>query len=421
MKFRQILIIFLLFRILDIGIIFISRYFIPYLGFFPYKEIAIQYNLPKLITSFANFDGAHYLLIAKNSYTTYQQAFFPLYPLLIRWLSPIFSNNLLLTGLIISNFSFLLGLIIFSKYLKVILGRSETTTPESLLDSGRPRSSLARMTQRSLVIWLIIFLLTFPTSFFFGAIYTEGLFFFLLVSTLYFLKKEKYLVTSIFAIMTSLTKFVGVFLIIPVIFHIIHKLKTKKGHINFFKLLITDYRLLIAFISPILGLTFYSLYLWQSIGDPFFFLNAQWAFGAHRSSNLILLPQVYYRYLNIFLTANFNFQYFISLFEFFVFNLVLIILILDLIKNLKPASPAGGLKIKNFNLIGLNLFSLVNLILPTLTGTLSSIPRYALFSLSFFLYFSQIKSILLKLTLGIIFVILHIIILSFFSQGYFIS
>src|SRR3989344_63497 len=177
MRFKIIAFIFLLFSTGNLATAILAKYIIPYLGFFPYKEIAQQFNLPSFLTSFANFDGAHYLLIAKNGYTTYQQAFFPLYPLLIRWLSPIFSNNLLLTGLIISNFSFLLGLIIFSKYLKVILGRSETTTPESLLDSGRPRSSLARMTQRSLVIWLIIFLLTFPTSFFFGSIYTEGLFF----------------------------------------------------------------------------------------------------------------------------------------------------------------------------------------------------------------------------------------------------
>ncbi|OGK40660.1 hypothetical protein A2954_02120, partial [Candidatus Roizmanbacteria bacterium RIFCSPLOWO2_01_FULL_37_12] len=358
MRFKIIAFIFLLFSTGNLATAILAKYIIPYLGFFPYKEIAQQFNLPSFLTSFANFDGAHYLLIAKNGYTTYQQAFFPLYPLLIRWLSPLFSNNLLLTGLIISNLSFLVGLYIFSKYLKLTTNNQQLT------------------------VWVIIFLLVFPTSFFFAAVYTEGLSFLLFISTLYFLKKEKYGASSIFAILASLTKFLGVFLIIPILLTQMAKLKSQNRNLK----LKASAKLLITLFSPILGLTIYSLYLWKTMGDPFFFLNSQWAFGAHRSSNIILLPQVYYRYLNIFFTANLNFQYFISLFEFFTFNFVFIILILDLIENYK-------LRIKNYYFLGLNLFSLVNLLLPTLTGTFSSIPRYALFSLSFFIYLAQIKKL----------------------------
>jgi len=46
--------------------------------------------------------------------------------------------------------------------------------------------------------WLLFFILTFPTSFFFGAVYTEGLFFLLFALTLYFLKKENYWLVSLF-------------------------------------------------------------------------------------------------------------------------------------------------------------------------------------------------------------------------------
>jgi len=45
---------------------------------------------------------------------------------------------------------------------------------------------------------LLFFILTFPTSFFFGAVYTEGLFFLLFALTLYFLKKENYWLVSLF-------------------------------------------------------------------------------------------------------------------------------------------------------------------------------------------------------------------------------
>lgn len=389
MGFVYILSLFIGLRLADWLTSYLAPFFIPYLGFFPYKEIAIQYNLPKFLTAFANFDGAHYLLIAKNGYTQYQQAFFPLYPLLIRWLSFIFLSNYLLTALVISNVSFLLGLYIFSRYLKLISPSFDK--PASPAGGFHPVS-------------VILFLLIFPTSFFFGAVYTEGLFFLFFVATLYFLKKEKYGLTAICAFLASLTKLIGLFLIIFFVLKFISN----------FKLKIKNFRLLIIIISPLLGLFLYSLYLSKTTGDPFFFLNSQWAFGAHRSSNIIFLPQVYYRYLNIFFTAKFNFQYFIALFEFLTFNFVFIFLVFGLIKNFR-------LKIKNYDIIGLGLFSLVNLLLPTLTGTFSSIPRYALFSLSFFIYLSQIKNSSIKLAIAIIFVIFHIILLGAFSQGYFIS
>lgn len=382
MGFSFILIAYVISRLFDWLVSFISPYFILYLGFFPYKEIAANYNLPKFLTAFANFDGAHYLLIAKIGYAQYQQAFFPLYPLLIRWLSPIFLNNHLLTALIISNISFLFGLFLFSKYLKLI---------STSFNKFQPVST-------------ILFLLIFPTSFFFGAVYTEGLFFLLFVGCLYFLRKEKYLAAALFAFFASLTRLIGLFLIIFFILKLIKNLKLK----------IKTSKLFIVSFFPLIGLSIYAFYLWKSTGDPLFFLHSQWAFGANRSSNIILLPQVYYRYLNIFFTAQWNFQYFISLFEFLTFNFVLIILILDLIRNWK-------LEIRNLEKLALNIFSLTNLLLPTLTGTLSSIPRYALFSLSFFIYLSQIKNLLIKVAIATIFVIFHIIMLGFFTQGYFVS
>ena len=103
------------------------------------------------------------------------------------------------------------------------------------------------------------------------------------------------------------------------------------------------------------------------------FFRVQPVFGANRSTNLILLPQVYFRYLKIFFTANWNFQYFVSLIEFFIFTFVFIVLILDLLKIVK-FSENWKLKIGNYERLSLSMFSFINLLLPTLTGTFSSIP-----------------------------------------------
>jgi hypothetical protein len=383
--------LFLIWRILDFLVIFFSQKIIPYLGFFPYQDQLAGFNLPTWISSLANFDGLHYVLIAKSGYAQYEQAFFPLYSLLIKFLSPLFSNNQLLTGIIISNVSFLLGLFIFLKYLKLFSTNSNHFQP----------------------FITIFFLLVFPTSFFFGAVYTEGLFFLLLTSTLYFLKKDRYFLVIILAFLASLTRLIGVFLLIPIVFHLI------KTRVNFKKILVG--------LAPILGLLAYCFYLFKTTGDPLYFITSQPIFGANRSSHLILLPQVYWRYLKIFFIAHHDFRYYISVLEFFIFNLVFVVLILDLFKNCLSLESRQRrekwekLKIRNLERLGLNLFSLSVLILPTLTGTFSSIPRYALFSLSFFIYISQIKNPLIKSLIFAIFLILHVLLLGFFGQGYFIS
>jgi len=395
MSWKKILIIFLIWRLLDFLIIYFSPKIIPYLGFFPYKEVLDNFNLPSWITSLANFDGLHYILIAKQGYSQYEQAFFPLYPLLIKFIIPLFFNNQLLAGLMISNISFLFGLFFLTK----ITGGEKKGIPT------------------------LFFILIFPTSFFFGAVYTEGLFFLIVVSTLYFLKKNNYLLVIILSFLASLTRLVGIFLIIPIIFHwfsVSFRAKSRN--------LMTG-----AIISPIIGLGIYCFYLFKTTGDPLFFLTSQPVFGANRSSHLIFLPQVYWRYLKIFITAALDSRYFVSVIELLIFNLVFFVLILDLIRLLLSFRAKSRNLIKRslhsfhsvgmttWEKFGLNIFSFSNLILPTLTGTFSSIPRYSLLSISFFIYLSQIKNNLIKMFILIVFFILHIVLLGLFRQGYFIS
>ncbi len=401
--------LFILWRLFDFLIIFFSQKIIPYLGFFPYGDQLLKFDLPSWIYALANFDGLHYLSIARDGYAQYEQAFFPLYPILIKFLTPFFSNNQLITGLAISNASFFLGLIILSKYLKLIFPKD-----------------------RGPNILTVIALLLFPTSFFFGAVYTEGLFFLFLITTLYFLKKDNYLFAGLFAFFASLTRLVGVFLIIPIFFHLIQRMaprlrgddnnRTMKQLKNVF---ILNTRYLILAVSPLIGLGIYCLYLYQTTGDPLFFVTSQPIFGANRSSNLILLPQVYWRYFKIFITAAHDPRFYVSIVEFLIFNFVFVVLILDLFKNLgiKNWKLARNLKfeIKNYDLLSLNIFSLSNIILPTLTGTLSSIPRYSLFSISFFIYIAQRKNNFVKYFILFTFLFLHILLLGYFTQGYFIS
>ena len=359
-----------LFKLLLVMVVsYLATKIIPYLGFFPYKNFLDKYQLPEFIRSLANFDGVHYLLIAKNGYSQYEQAFFPMYPFLIRLLASFLGENGLLAGLLISNLSLVLALWVFVKTF------------------AQPKTDK----------WLLLFLLAFPTAFYFHAVYTESLFFLLVVLTFYYCQKQKLGWASLFGFLAALTRLMGLFLFIPIFLTALKKGDKKQW---FFSL------------APVLSLVVYMFYLYQTTGDPLFFFTSQSVFGEARSTNIILLPQVYFRYLKIFLTANWSFAYFVAILEITFFSACLVVLLFDLKNQLKKYQP---------NLLALNLFSLINIILPTLTGSFLSVPRFVILSLSFFVYLSNLKHKLLKIGLIVGFSLGQAILLSFFIQGYFIS
>lgn len=394
-------IIFIIWFIFNIVLAFIARQYGGYPEHFTYSFHLYHYNphIPSFLIAFANYDGANYLHLAHDGYHNFEVSFFPLFPLLIHFLSKFFNDYYFLPGFFLANLCFVLGFYIFQKYLKLFIKKEN-------------------------VFWVILFLLAFPTSFFFNAVYTEGLFFLLIVSSFYFIKRKKYLLAVIVSFLAGLTRLVGVFLVIPLTISLIAEnqqlleqkttVKNKIGHA--FSFLISHPFWILIIVSPILGLLTYMTYLFFSFHDPFAFYHMSYVFGIQRSTHIILLPQVYYRYLLIFLKAQHSFTYYVSLLEFIIFNLVLVVLCYDFVALWKSKRTGNTL-----SLFGLNLFSFANLLLPTFAGSFSSMPRYALLSLSFFVRLGQIQNKVIKIGLFTIFAVLHALLLWLFIQGYFIS
>lgn len=347
---------------------------IPYLGSFSFPDILGKYGLPAIITSFANFDGIHYIKIVREGYYAGGYAFFPLYPILIKLLAPLFLDNHILTALFISNCSFVIG----SIYLYKLLKQVKVST-----------------------VWFFIFLFTFPTSFFFHVAYSESLFFMLTVLCLYFLKNNRPGVASIMAGLISGTRIIGFLLIIPLVIQWWQKSK-KRSVISF----------IVASVIPLVGIGLYMLYQWRAAGDPFAFVHAQEVFGAGRSLSIILLPQVYFRYLKILITTPMNFNYFVALLEVTIFTFAITTSLLDTINRYKS---------KNSFLFSIGFFSLASMLLPTLTGTFLSTPRFALLSFSSFFYLAELKNKPFKIILALIFSLLQVVLFAFFSRGYFVA
>lgn len=365
-------------------VIVVARNFIPdNLNSFPYSgDIQVQYDNPYSISVMANFDGVHYVKIASEGYKQFNQAFFPLYPLLIKFLAVPLNNNHVVAGILISTISFFAGCVILFKLLSEIYGLKKA-------------------------LYAVILLLVFPTSFFFQMVYTEGLFLLVCTAALYFIHKKRYLWVIIFAAISSLIRIQGIFLFFPIVFSLYDFKKPIFN--NIFSIIKKHFVLLIA---PFIGLSCYMVYLNIYFHDPLYFFTAQPSFGAQRSTSLILLPQVYFRYLKIFITASHNFQYFVAVMEFIFFNISFV------------ASLFFGYrayKHKNAFECGIALFSLAYIILPTLTGTFSSLPRYTLMALSQYLFFAKMKNSSYQKAIIFISVLIQIVLLSLFSRGYFIS
>lgn len=367
---------FLAFTIIQFAILFISPFTIPKDDLFLYHPGHEERQFAAL-APLANFDGLHYISIAKNGYGILQQAFFPLYPTIIRTLSS-FSITPLLTGIVVSIVFFFLTLLVLRSYFQIILH-----------DERKVR-------------WALLFLFVFPTSFFFETVYAESLFLFLVTSTFSLIAKEQYKVATIPAVLAALCKTQGILLIIPFIASILLRSKSKR-----------NYKMLLFSLSPFVGLAIYASYLFIAYKDPLYFYHVQSGFGAQRTSEkIILLPQVLFRYLKIFFTADKTFQYTIAVFEFAIFATVLSVLCVATITILKE---------KNRRMLPLLLFSLANILLPTFTGTLSSIPRYALVSLGLFPILANLKSNVVKVATLFVFALAHVVFFVYFLQGFFVS
>lgn len=384
---KKITISFLIWRIALFFVAFIAIFAIPTFGArFPYYDTILELTkLPNWIWGFGNFDGVHYLKIAYEGYLAQNsQAFFPVFPFLIKLLN-VFPRDVALdpryfidpsffyTGLILSNAFCLLFLVYFYKLLR--------------LDFSRKSSFIS-----------LILLLGFPTAFYLGSIYSESLFLFLSVASIYLFRKEKYLFSGILAMLASATRVFGVFLFLIFAIEMITSWKETDIHKNWLKIGVA--------VSPILGILLYMFYLRVNYGDPLLFAHVQSAFGAQREgSSIVFLPQVIYRYFKIITTVDLKSLAFINSITELVFTLVPLSLFVFFYKRTRKSYL---------------VYSLAVLLFPTLTGTLSSMPRYILAAFPLF----PLLSVLIKknyIYLVVAMVVLQIVLLSMFIRGYWVA
>lgn len=380
-SFLKILKLFLIWRIALIVPVILAIIYIPLGNSYPFSEINYYKRLEgilslPLLTAWSNFDGVHYINIAYDGYTT-EARFFPLFPILI-FLTGLEGNSFgltYITALILPNIFFIGALIGLYKLLK--------------LDYPEDQS-----------IKSIIYLLVFPTSFFFVTVYTESLFLFLLVLAFYLAREKKWIWSVLVAMLLISTRFVGVFIIPALIFEYI----LQNPGLNLKNYLNIGAGVLIS----LTGLTLYSIFNFQKWGNFLYFLTAHSELNNGRSaSSLITPPQTIYRYLKILTSIPINqYEWWIALFEIISFILVLAILILCFRKKIRKSYL---------------IFSLPAFLLPSFSGTFSGLPRYVLVLFPLIIFLSLINNKWLIGAYSVISVIMLCGLLALFSRSYFVA
>lgn len=282
----------------------------------------------------ANWDGGHFRGIAENNYLPQQTVFFPLYPMLIKFLM-FFNIHSLWGGLILSNLSLIFSLFFLYKL--------------TLLDFS---SKIAQKT--------VFTLLIFPTSFYLGAVYSESLFLLLTLSCFYFMRTNKMFWAILLGAGAVATRLVGIIVFFSLI--------------NYKKIFSVKNLLITLMLLPIPIYMLFQQVLFQNL---FGFLTNELSWQRHLT--FPLKPVLSYgKYLILTGWQIGNMPRALIEFLFFLGGLV------GLYFSFKKLP------------LSYSIYFLVSLILPTFSGTLVAMPRYLLTIFPLFILLGLIENEILQ-------------------------
>lgn len=190
----------------------IVKVFIFSLGFaVTYMNDGAAPPLSIIMRQFSHWDSPHYIDIAKNGYVNEGEqrffiVFFPLYPVLVRLITFNF-EYINLSALIVSNVSSIFAAVYLFKLAQ--LEFSDDVAKKAVL-----------------------YLSIFPTAYFLSAIYTEGLFFALVIASVYYARVGKWSIAGFLSLFAALTRIAGLLLLPTLLVEYLHQRKWKLKNVN---------------------------------------------------------------------------------------------------------------------------------------------------------------------------------------------
>lgn len=385
---QYILTLFLFWKIILYTVIFSSNVLIPAASMLKHFDPDYKFNThtPIAIWVWSNFDGKYYTDIARRGYFGGEEPFFPLYPILIRYVHDITKIRYLVSGQIVSNLAFLAALVLLIKLLAI---------------DGK--KSLAYL------FFLIIFL--FPTSYYYSAIYNDAPFLAFASAAILFSRKRQWLAACIAGSLATATRLNGLALFFFIMVEYLVSDQWNMGQWRLWVSKLADIRQLIAdkiIAVTLIPLTFlgYLAYI-QITSDHWtdlFTSMKPWG-----QDKVILPIQVAWRYIKIlFIHPNFSYAYSIAAAEFAAVVLYAVLLIFFW---------------KKIRLSYWVLFFL-SILIPSATGTFQGMPRYGLHLYPFFLTLTMAVDRFPSIWKWAYFILSFaglVTFLALFSRGYFVA
>ena len=232
-------------------------YIVTYMNNGPASSLTILMNM------FNRWDAPHYVDIAKNWYVNTGDpanfiVFFPLYPILIR-LFTVDLSYINLSALIVSNVSSLIAFLYLYKLAKLEFNEG-------------------------IAVKAVLFLSVFPTAYFLSAPYTEGLFFALVIASVYYARLGKWQFAGLLSLFAALTRMAGLLLLPVLLVEYFHQKDWKPRKI--------DTNILWAFLA-LAGFLIYLNINSLVTGNPFTFMTIEATHWNNRLDPWIGLTQAY--------------------------------------------------------------------------------------------------------------------------------
>jgi hypothetical protein len=207
-------------------------------------DTARLHDLGYFTDIWARWDSDFFLRIAQNGYDDASAAFHPLYPALIAALGRVFFGHYVLAGVVVSLLCCLGSFVLLHRLAEERLG-----------GEGARRS--------------VLYLAVFPTALFLQAVYSESLFLLLVLTAFALAERNRFAGAGLVAGLAILTRAAGLALL-PALALLAwrhrDRLRALAG---------------IALAVPVAAV--YPLVLWQQVGDPWAFADAQDRWHRHLS------------------------------------------------------------------------------------------------------------------------------------------
>lgn len=308
-----------------------------------------QTQLPKWISAWSNFDGMVFLKIAHFGYQAAELPFFPLLPVLMKYLSSLLHLSPTAVGILISALALPIGLFFAER-----LWRRDTEASSSFL-------------------WFVLVVISFPTAHYFTAVYQDALFFALATATVWFARQRQWVWAVLFAMIATLARLNGlalfVFLVVEHWLAVSPQLENRWGVQKIWRSLprllavsrwfSTDKRVWLFLLVPAVFLGYLG-WIQYSFGNWHLFFSGVEIWNRDK---FILPPQTFWRYAKMLvLTASVSLVYFVVVLEAAFTALYSWVLV----------QQWGKLRLSYW------AWLLAHFTIPVVTGTLQGMPRYGL-------------------------------------------